>query len=236
MYIGIFIIVVIRFFVKTNGISKKTSKRKLVHFVKIVDQVCDKIRPNLTIEYQSGRLNVKDFRDLIKRIKFSPREKRYVSANFRLIITKLGLFHYLPEISGNEDLALFQLIEVVTETWIESGIVKNRSEAANRLIEQIKERIQDKTITILSVSEAGDLRILIQSLRENIARFWEKSPERIPEFIEQFRDVLSETSQSSRLLYDIASYNRKIQTGKVKYSEDILEIVDEWEQRLYLDK
>ncbi len=204
--------------------------------LKIVDQVCDKVRPNLTVEYQSGRLNVKDFRDLLKRIEFSQREKRYISANFRLIITKLGLFHYLPEIRGNEDLALFQLIEVVTETWIDSGIVKNRNEAATRLIEQIKERIQDKTLTIMSVSDAGDLRILIQSLRENLARFWEKSPERIPEFIEQFRDVLSETSQSSRLLYDIASYNRKIQTGKVKYLEDILETVDEWEQRLYLDK
>ncbi len=204
--------------------------------MKIVDQVCEKIRPNLTVEYQSGRKNVKDFRDLLKRIKFSSREKRYVSANFRLIITKLGLFHYLPEIYGNEDLALFQLIEVVVESWIDAGKVKNRTEAANRLIEQIKERIQDKTLTSLSVSEAGDLRILIQALRENLARFWDKSPERIPEFIEQFRDVLSETSQSSRLLYDIASYNRKIQMGKVKYLEDILEIVDEWEQRLYLDK
>ena len=204
--------------------------------MKNVDQVCEKIRPNLTVEYQSGRLNVKDFRDLVKRIKFSPKEKRYISANFRLIITKLGLFHYLPEIYGNEDLALFQLIEVVTEGWIDSGIVKNRTEAANRLIEQIKERVQDKKITLLSVSDAGDLRILIQALRENLVRFWDKSPERIPEFVEQFRDVLSETSQSSRLLYDIASYNRKIQNGKVKYLEDILEIVDEWEQRLYLDK
>ncbi|MHA1975530.1 MAG: hypothetical protein ACW98F_09915 [Candidatus Hodarchaeales archaeon] len=204
--------------------------------MKIVDQICEKIRPNLTIEYQSGRLNVKDFRDLLKRIKFTSREKRYVSANFRLIITKLGLFHYLPEIYGNEDLALFQLIEVVAESWIDSGLVKNRNEAANRLIEQIKERIQDKKITLLSVSDAGDLRILIQALRENLARFWDKSPERIPEFIEQFRDVLSETSQSSRLLYDVAAYNRKIQTGNVKYLEDILEIVDEWEQRLYLDK
>ena len=204
--------------------------------MKIVDQVCEKIRPNLTVEYQSGRLNVKDFRDLLKRIKFSPKEKRYISANFRLIITKLGLFHYLPEIYGNEDLALFQLIEVVTEGWIDSGIVKNRTEAANRLIEQIKERVQDKKITLLSVSDAGDLRILIQALRENLVCFWDKSPERIPEFVEQFRDVLSETSQSSRLLYDIASYNRKIQNGKVKYLEDILEIVDEWEQRLYLDK
>ncbi len=204
--------------------------------IKIIDQVCDKIRPNLTVEFQSGRLNVKDFRDLLKRIKFTPREKRYISANFRLIITKLGLFHYLPEINGNEDLALFQLIEVVVESWIDAGIVKNRTEAADRLIEQIKDRIQDKTLTFLSVSDAGDLRILIQALRENLARFWDKSPERIPEFIDQFRDVLSETSQSSRLLYDIASYNREIQSGKVKYLEDILEIIDEWEQRLYLDK
>ncbi len=190
----------------------------------------------MTVEYQSGRLTVKDFRDLLKRIDFNARERRYVGANFRLIITKLGLFHYLPEINGNEDIALFQLIEVVTESWISEGKVKNRNEAATKLMEQIKERIQDKAGTILTVSEAGDLRITIQSLRENISRFWEQSPDRIPEFIDQFRDVLSETSQSSRLLYDIAAYNRKIQNKEVKYLEDILDTVDEWEQRLYLSK
>lgn len=204
--------------------------------IKLIDQICEKIRPNLTVEYQSGRLTVKDFRDLLKRIDFNPRERRYVGANFRLVLTKLGLFHYLPEISGNEDSALFQLIEVVTESWINVGKVKSKNEAVTKLIEQIKERIQDKTGTILTVSEAGDLRITIQSLRENISRFWEKSPDRIPEFIDQFRDVLSETSQSSRLLYDISAYNRKIQKHEVKYLEDILEMIEEWEQRLYLSK
>ena len=204
--------------------------------IKIIDQICEKIRPNLTVEYQSGRLTVKDFRDLLKRYDFNPRERRYIGANFRLIVTRLGLFHYLPEISGNEDVALFQLIEVVTESWIGEGKVKNRNEAASKLIEQIKERMQEKTGTILTVSEAGDLRITIQSLRENISRFWEQSPERIPEFIEQFRDILSETSQSSRLLYDIAAYNRKMQNHKTKYLEDVLEKIDEWEQRLYLSK
>jgi gas vesicle protein len=207
-----------------------------VRKIKLIDQICEKIRPNLTVEYQSGRLTVKDFRDLLKRIDFNPRERRYVGANFRLVLTKLGLFHYLPEISGNEDSALFQLIEVVTESWINVGKVKSKNEAVTKLIEQIKERIQDKTGTILTVSEAGDLRITIQSLRENISRFWEKSPDRIPEFIDQFRDVLSETSQSSRLLYDISAYNRKIQKHEVKYLEDILEMIEEWEQRLYLSK
>ena len=204
--------------------------------MKVVDQIIEKIRPNLTIEYQSGRLNVKDFRDLLKRTNFTTRETAYISANFRFLITKLGLFHYLPEISGNEDLALFQLAEVVTESWINSGIVKNKNEAVKRLTEQIKERIQDRAGTILTVSEAGDLRITIQSLRENISRLWDKSPERIPELIEEFRDLLSETSQSSRLLYDIASYNRDIRGKKVKYLEDVLETVDDWENRLYLGK
>ncbi|MHA1947236.1 MAG: hypothetical protein ACXAC6_10865 [Candidatus Hodarchaeales archaeon] len=215
------------------------TKIEFIHLVikiKIIDKICEKIRPKLTVEYQSGRLTVQDFRDLLKRIDFNPRERRYVGANFRLIITKLGLFHYLPEINGNEDTALFQLIEVVAESWINEGKVKNRNEAASKLMEQIKERIQDKTGTILTVSEAGNLRITIQSLRENISRFWEQSPDRIPEFINEFRDVLSETSQSSRLLYDIAAYNRKVQKHKVKYLEDILETVDEWEQRLYLSK
>ena len=204
--------------------------------ITLIDKICEKIRPLLTVEYQSGRLTVKDFRDLLKRIDFNPRERRYVGANFRLIITRLGLFHYLPEINGNEDIALFQLIEVVTESWISVGKVKNRNEAASKLIEQIKERIQDKAGTILTVSEAGDLRITIQSLRENVSRFWEQSPDRIPEFINEFRDVLSETSQSSRLLYDIAAYNRKIQKHEIKYLEDVLEMITEWEQRLYLSK
>ena len=190
----------------------------------------------MTIEYQSGRLTVEDFRDLLRRIDFNPRERRYVGANFRLITTKLGLFHYLPEINGNEDIALFQLIEVVIESWISERKVKNRNEAASKIIELIKERIQDKAGTILTVSEAGDLRITIQSLRENVSKFWEQSPDRIPEFIDQFRDILSETSQSSRLLYDIAAYNRKIQKHKVKYLEDIIDTIDEWEQRLYLSK
>jgi len=221
----------------TSGyISKFVESIELVSKIKLVTQICEKIHPNLTVEFQSGRLTVSDFRDLLRRIDFNPRERRYIGANFRLIITKLGLFHYLPEINGNEDVALFQLIEVVTESWINEGKVKNRNEAASKLIEQIKERIQDKAGTILTVAEAGDLRITIKSLREHISRFWESSPDRIPEFIDQFRDVLAETSQSSRLLYDIAAYNRKLQKNQIKYLEDILNTINEWEQRLYLSK
>lgn len=204
--------------------------------MKVVEQVCEKIKPHLTVEYNSGRKSVKDFREMLKRIDFSPHERQYLGSNFRFVITKLGLFHYLPEIQGNEDAAVFQLIEVVTESWITSGIVKNRSEAAARFIQQIKDRIKERASTLITVSEAGDLRIMIQSLRENISNFWEKSPERIPEFIDQFRDALSETSQSSRLLYDIASFNRDVRAKKVKYLEDIHEAIDEWEQRLYLTK
>ncbi|MHA1227318.1 MAG: hypothetical protein ACTSPV_11300 [Candidatus Hodarchaeales archaeon] len=128
------------------------------------------------------------------------------------------------------------MMEVVAESWIAQGLVKNKNEAANRLIEQIKSRLIDRSSTLLTVSEGGDLRILIQSLRESVVNFWEKNPERIPDIIDQFRDALSETSQSSRLLYDITSYNRKIKTKKVKYLEDILEEIDSWESRLYLDK
>ncbi|MFW9903699.1 MAG: hypothetical protein ACFFFH_05160 [Candidatus Thorarchaeota archaeon] len=204
--------------------------------MKVVDQVCDKIKPQLTVEYISGRKSVKDFREMLKRIDFTPHERQYLGSNFRFVITKLGLFHYLPELQGNEDAAVFQLIEVLIESWITSGIVKNRSEAATRLIQQIKERIKERASTLITVSEAGDLRIMIQSLRENISNFWEKSPERIPEFIDQFRDALSETSQSSRLLYDIASFNRDVRAKKVKYLEDIHEAIDEWEQRLFLTK
>ena len=179
---------------------------------------------------------MKDFREMLKRIDFTPHERQYLGSNFRFVITKLGLFHYLPEIQGNEDAAVFQLIEVVTESWITEGIVKNRSEAAGRLIQQIKDRIQERASTLITVSDAGDLRIMIQSLRENLSNFWEKSPERIPEFIDQFRDALSETSQSSRLLYDIASFNREVRAKKVKYLENIHEAIDEWEQRLFLTK
>ncbi|MFX0122737.1 MAG: hypothetical protein ACFFAE_03810 [Candidatus Hodarchaeota archaeon] len=204
--------------------------------MKVVDQVCEKIKPHLTVEYISGRQTVKDFREMLKRIDFTPHERQYIGSNFRFVITKLGLFHYLPEIQGNEDAAVFQLIEVVAENWITSGIVKNRNQAAARLIQQIKERIQERPSTLITVSEAGDLRIMIQSLRENVSSFWEKSPERIPEFIDQFRDALSETSQSSRLLYDIASFNREVRANKVKYLEDIQEAIDKWEQRLFLVK
>ena len=190
----------------------------------------------MTVEYNSGRKSVKDFREMLKRIDFTPHERQYLGSNFRFVITKLGLFHYLPEIQGNEDAAVFQLIEVVTESWITAGIVKNRPEAATRLIQQIKDRIKERASTLITVSEAGDLRIMIQSLRENVSNFWEKSPERIPEFIDQFRDALSETSQSSRLLYDIASFNRDVRANKVKYLEDLHEAIDEWEQRLFLAK
>ena len=112
--------------------------------MKVVDQVCEKIKPRLTLDFQTGRKKVSDFRDLLKRIEFTRRERQYIGANFRFVVTKLGLFHYLPEIQGNEDVAVFQLIEVVAEGWINSGTVKNRNEAANRLIQQIKERIQER--------------------------------------------------------------------------------------------
>jgi pyrimidine operon attenuation protein/uracil phosphoribosyltransferase len=202
---------------------------------KIVDQICEKIKPHLTVEFQSGRLNVKDFRDLLKRIEFTSHERKYLGANFRFVITKLGLFHYLPEIQGNEDAAVFQLVEVVAESWISLNIVKNRNEAINRIIEQIKERFQASASTLMTVSETGDLRISLQSLRENVTRYWETHPDRVPEFIEEFRDTLSETSQSSRLLYDIATYNRNIKSKNIRHLEDVLETIDEWEQRLHLD-
>ncbi|WP_455139649.1 hypothetical protein [Candidatus Hodarchaeum mangrovi] len=202
----------------------------------IVDQICEKIKPFITIEFQSGRFKVTDFRELLKRIDLTPHERKYLSANFRLVVTKLGLFHYLPEIQKNEDIALFQLIEVVTEDWISHGIVKSRTEAVNRLIEQIKTRLKDRSTTVLTISEGGDIRILIQSLRENITNFWDKNPERVPDLIDEFRDALSETSQSSRLLYDVMSYSRDIRSKKIKYLEDVLEEIDAWEKRLFLDK
>ncbi|MFX0170852.1 MAG: hypothetical protein ACFE9L_02930 [Candidatus Hodarchaeota archaeon] len=204
--------------------------------MKVVDLVCEKIRPNLTVDFQSGRLGVNEFRDLLKRIDFTTRERQYVGANFRFIVTKLGLFHYLPEIRGNEDAAMFQLLEVVVENWITSGIVKTRKEGINRIIQQIKDRIKEGKGTVITVSEAGDLRIMIQTLRDNISNFWEKAPERVPEFIEAFRDALSETSQSSRLLYDIASFNRDIRSKKIKYLLEVTNEIDSWEQRLHLDK
>ncbi|MFX0182535.1 MAG: hypothetical protein ACFE95_05555 [Candidatus Hodarchaeota archaeon] len=204
--------------------------------MKVVDQVCEKIRPHLTMAFQSGQLGVSDFRELLKRIDFNTRERQYIGANFRFVVTKLGLFHFLPEIQGNEDAAVFQLIEVVIENWISLGAVKNRSEAANRLIQQIKNRVQAGTSTVITVSEAGDLRIMIQTLRENIVNFWDKTPERIPEFIDSFRDALSETSQSSRLLYDIAKFNRELRSRKIMHLEDVTNAIDSWEQRLYLNK
>ncbi|MFX0049715.1 MAG: hypothetical protein ACFFAJ_07775 [Candidatus Hodarchaeota archaeon] len=204
--------------------------------MKVVDIVCEKIRPNLTVDFQSGRLGVNEFRDLLKRIDFTTRERQYVGANFRFIITKLGLFHYLPEIRGNEDAAMFQLLEVVIENWITSGIVKSRKEGMNRIIQQIKDRTQEGRGTVITVSEAGDLRIMIQTLRDNVSNFWEKAPERIPDFIEAFRDALSETSQSSRLLYDIASFNRDVRSKKIKYLLEVTNEIDSWEQRLHLDK
>ena len=202
----------------------------------IVDQICEKLKPHITVEYQSGRFKVADFRELLKRIDLTPHERKYLSANFRLVVTKLGLFHYLPEIQKNEDIALFQLIEVVTEDWILHGIVKSRTEAVKRLIDQINARMKDRSTTVLTISEGGDIRILIQSLRESIAKFWDINPERVPETIDEFRDALAETSQSSRLLYDVMSFSRNIRAKKIRYLEDVLEEIDSWEKRLYLDK
>lgn len=202
----------------------------------IINQVCEKIRPHLTIEFQSGRLGVSDFRELLKRIKFTPHERQYVGANFRFITTKLGLFHYLPEIQGNENTAVLHLIEVVVERMIANGEVRSRGEAIQRLVNIIEERVQSGTSTLITVTEAADLRITLQSLRDNIVNFWEKAPERIPEFIEQFRDDLAETSQSSRLLYDIATLSRDLRSEKVKFLENVLSEIDSWEHRLHLDK
>lgn len=205
--------------------------------MKIVDQVCAKIRPHLTHAYQSGQLSANDFRELLKRIdNFTPHEKKYLGANFRFVVTKLGLFHYLPEIQGNEDTAVLHLIEVVVERMIANGEVRSRGEAIQRLVNLIEERVQSGTSTLITVTEAADLRITLQSLRENIVNFWDKAPERIPEFIEQFRDDLAETSQSSRLLYDIATLSRNLRGEKVKFLENVLTEIDSWEHRLHLDK
>jgi hypothetical protein len=202
--------------------------------LRIVDQVCEKIRPHLTPSFQSGRLGVSDFRELLKRVDFSPKEKKYVGANFRFVITKLGLFHYLPEIQGNEDIAVFQLLEVIVEKMITSGTVKNRKEAINGLFEQFKKVTQSGTSTFMNVSEAADTRITLQSLREIITKFWEESPEKIPDLINRFRDEISETSGSSRLLYDISKFGRELRGNKIKYLEDIISEIDSWEQRLHL--
>lgn len=203
--------------------------------MKIVDQVCAKIRPQITHAYQSGQQTANDFRELLKRIDFTPHEKRYIGANFRFVVTKLGLFHFLPEIQGNEDIAFFQLLEVVVEKMLGSGAVKTRTEAINGLFEQFKKITQEGTATLVTVSEAADLRISLQSLRENIINAWDKTPERIPELVERFRDDLSETSQSSRLLYDIAKFSRDLRAKKMNYIEDVIQEIDKWEKRLHLN-
>jgi hypothetical protein len=203
--------------------------------MKIVDQVCAKIRPHLTHAHQSGQQSVNDFRELLKRIDtLTPHDKRYLGANFRLVVTKLSLFHYLPEIQDNEDIAFFQLFEVVIEKILASGTVKSRNEAINGLIDQFKSINREGTGKLVTVSEAVDLRMSFQSLRENISSAWDITPEKIPEFIERFRDNLSETSQSSRLLYDISKFGRDLRKTKMKYLEDVIQEIDEWEKRLQL--
>ncbi|MFW9778665.1 MAG: hypothetical protein ACFFE8_07395 [Candidatus Heimdallarchaeota archaeon] len=207
--------------------------------MKIVDQVVEKIKPRLNPAYQSGRMNVSEFRHLLKQIEFTKHERQYISANFRFVVTRLGLFHYLPEIQGNEDAAVFQLIEVVAENWVTTGLAKNRNAAINRLIKQIRKRLEGTLTPVQSATEVGSLRIEIQSLRETISRIWEErleKPESIPNLIETFRDDLADTIQSSKLLYDISKFSRELRSGKIKYLEEVLDEIDSWEQRLNLTR
>ena len=207
--------------------------------MKVVDQVVEKIRPHLSLAHQSGRQSVAEFRQLLKSIEFNKRERQYVSANFRFVVTRLGLFHYLPEIQGNEDAAVFQLMEVVAENWVTTGLVKNRSAAISRLIKQIRNRMEGTITHVQSATEVGSLRIEIESLRETIVRLWDErteKPEEIPDLIEEFRESLSETIQSSRLLYDIAKFNRDLRVGKIGLLEMLLDEVNSWEERLKLTR
>jgi hypothetical protein len=184
-------------------------------------------------------MDVTEFRHLLKQIEFTKRERQYISANFRFVVTRLGLFHYLPEIQGNEDAAVFQLIEVVAENWVTAGLVKNRSAAINRLIQQIRKRLEGTITHVQSATEVGSLRIEIQSLRETISRLWEErleKPQSIPDLIEAFRDNLSETIQSSKVLYDISKFGRELRSEKIKYLEEVMDEIDSWEQRLNLTR
>ncbi|MFW9856863.1 MAG: hypothetical protein ACFFFG_17575 [Candidatus Thorarchaeota archaeon] len=207
--------------------------------MKVVDQVVEKIKPRIGPAYQSGRMDVSEFRHLLKQIEFTKRERQYISANFRFVVTKLGLFHYLPEIQGNEDAAVFQLIEVVAENWVSTGLAKNRNDAINRLIKQIRKRLEGTLTPVQSATEVGSLRIEIQSLRETISRLWEErleKPESIPNLIEAFRDDLADTIQSSKLLYDISKFCRELRSENIKYLEEVLDEIDSWEQRLNLTR
>ncbi|MFW9995290.1 MAG: hypothetical protein ACFFD4_24855 [Candidatus Odinarchaeota archaeon] len=219
---------------KTTEKGKKKPKYQII---------TEKVAPHVTIDFKTGKRDPDDFKALLRRLhdlkELDRSELKYALTNYRLIVLSLGLFHFLPEITENEDkleLLFSQIVQILQEKHLSSGKVRTKEEFLNDLVAKLKAEI---IAFPMAATFTADISSSFEFLRKQINETVESSGEDldtaftivIPKLLNNFRENMLASGKYSPILYDMSKVTRNVKGGELRDAGTLLGKVDEWERR-----
>ncbi|MHA2298956.1 MAG: hypothetical protein ACXAEU_13345 [Candidatus Hodarchaeales archaeon] len=219
---------------KNKGKEKKKPKYQII---------TEKITPHITIDFKTGKRDPQDFKALLRRLhdlkELEKSELKYALTNYRLIVLSLGLFHYLPEITENEnnlELFLSQIVQILQEKYLSTGKTRTKEEFLNMLITKLKAEI---IALPMATVFTGDVTSGFDFLRTQVNDSIEGSFEDldtvlsliVPKLIDNLRENMLASGRYSPILYDMAKVSRNMKNGELSDIGTLMGKIDEWEHR-----
>lgn len=203
--------------------------------------ISNKIKPHLDYELKTGKRDMDDYKQLLKRLKetkeLSLDEYKYTKSNMRLILLTLGLFHLLPEIITPENLEYLFL--QVSRLIISSGKYSDRNTAIKELNTLLQTNFIDREQLMYGV-KPGDISSLFNNLNDKLKEMKKENEEskhqdilknEVVKLLNEFKDSCMDLGVSGTAAYKIQSMVRDLKSGKFRYFDDFIEILTSWQSQ-----
>ena len=203
--------------------------------------ISNKIKSHLDFEFLSGKRDMDDYKQLLKRLKeikeLSADEYKYTKSNMRLILLTLGLFHLLPEIITPENLEYLYL--QVSRLIISSGKYPDKTTAVNELSSMLQSNFIEREQLMYGV-KPGDIASLFNNLNKKLKELKTQNVESLHQdilktdvvkLLNEFKDNCMELGLSGTASYKIQTMARDLTSGNYRYFDDFLEILTTWQSQ-----
>ncbi len=198
----------------------------------LIEELCNKIKPELDADFLSGRRDIDDFKDLADRLFkakiLTKKELEYIKKNTLRVIAELKLYHMVLQLVGTPDdlPTAFQQISVNYATHlVESGRVTSLNKAKEELISLISTAISKyQAIPITHESDVFDFLLKgLEKRREN--------KEQQLQFLKDFKLKIEEMNVPSTVLYELNTIIRKMERGEGLEFQELQEKIEKWKEK-----
>ncbi|MCE7741639.1 MAG: hypothetical protein GOP50_04210 [Candidatus Heimdallarchaeota archaeon] len=177
-----------------------------------LDEISQKLKDNIALNYWKGRGNRQTFREDVKKLVaneiLTKDEYNYLLKNERRVLVKTQLIHLIPELQSQEvvEKTLKHLSNVVFSKKYKEAETR-KEELENQLISQISEHLHSTLHPkVTTINEAFSF---IKSLIEESSDLT-KEYLKISNQLLEIRDVFLEQGKSPMLLHDLEKLSTKM--------------------------